>query len=105
MNRAPVAQRRHLRRPRRPRPLLPAEREGIKRHQLLLPLALPHVMRLIANARRHGFKVCVGFHPLEGSIFEAAKCRYCSAYFTPWAHGEQRRHSVRHGVASSGDNR
>jgi hypothetical protein len=96
MKRAPAALHHHRPRPRRPRMVLAAEREGFRRHQLLLPSSLPRVVRLIAVSKRRGFKACVEFHPLEGSIFTAVKCRFCPAYFSPWARGEQRRHARQH---------
>ena len=96
MKRATAVLHHHQRRPRRPRVVLAAEKEGFRRHQLLLPTALPHVERLIAVSKRRGFKAYVEFHPLEGSIFTAVKCRFCPAYFNPWARGEQRRHAGQH---------
>ena len=50
-------------------------RSRFKRHELLLPLAMPHVRRLMTPAWRRGF-------------------------LNPWAHGEQPRHAAWPGAAA-----
>jgi hypothetical protein len=62
----------------------------------LLPTALRRVEKLIAEAKRRGFRAVEEFHPLEGGILVAVVCRYCRAPFEPRARLLQLEHIAQH---------
>jgi hypothetical protein len=76
--------------------VLAPDTEELKRHELLLSVAMPSVDRLILAARRRGFGPIIDFQPLEGPVLGGVRCRRCGEVLEPRAGLLQRLHAAGH---------